>query len=90
MRKAWGSVRDPVWGATPGTIRRRGGPLGRVPVGVPALTGIETVAQGYLRGSDYNIMEERVNLTTRQRASEINSKAIRPADDMVQTTSQLV
>ena len=59
-------------------------------IGVPGQSGIGTISQGSLEGSNVNIMEAMVDMIASQRAYEINSKAIKAADDMVQTTSQLV
>lgn len=59
-------------------------------VGTPGESGVGTVSQGYLEGSNVNIMEEMVDMIASQRAYEINSKAIKAADEMIQTTSQLV
>jgi flagellar basal-body rod protein FlgG len=59
-------------------------------VGSPGEGGYGTLAQGFLEGSNVNIMEEMVNMIAGQRAYEVNSKAIRTADEMLQMTSQLV
>lgn len=44
---------------------------------------------GYLEGSNVQIAEEMVNLIIAQRAYEINSTAIKTADDMMQQANQL-
>jgi len=57
---------------------------------VPGENGAGTLAQGYLEGSNVNIMEEMVNMIAGQRAYEINSKAIQTADEMVQMMNNMV
>ncbi len=59
-------------------------------VGTPGEEGFGTLSQGYLEGSNVNIMEEMVNMIAGQRAYEVNSKAITTADEMLKTTNQLV
>lgn len=58
--------------------------------GTPGETGFGTLSQGFLEGSNVNIMEEMVNMIAGQRAYEVNSKVIKTADEMLQMTSQLV
>jgi flagellar basal-body rod protein FlgG len=58
--------------------------------GTPGEEGYGTLAQGFLEGSNVNIMEEMVNMIAGQRAYEVNSKAITTADEMLEQTSQLV
>jgi len=48
-----------------------------------------TLRTGYLEGSNVQIAEEMVNLIIAQRAYEINSTAIKTADDMMQQANQL-
>ena len=45
--------------------------------------------QGYLEGSNVQVVDEMVNLITAQRAYEMNSKAIQAADDMLSQANQL-
>jgi len=45
--------------------------------------------QGYLEGSNVNIVQEMVNLITAQRAYEINSKSIQTSDEMLQNVNQM-
>ena len=59
-------------------------------IGTPGDSGFGTITQGFLEGSNVNIMEEMVNMIAGQRAYEVNSKAIQTADQMLQMTSQLV
>jgi flagellar basal-body rod protein FlgG len=58
--------------------------------GTPGEEGFGTLSQGFLEGSNVNIMEEMVNMIAGQRAYEVNSKAIKTADEMLQMTNQLV
>lgn len=58
--------------------------------GIPGEEGFGTLSQGFLEGSNVNIMEEMVNMIAGQRAYEVNSKAITTADEMLQMTSGLV
>lgn len=47
------------------------------------------VVQGYLEGSNVQVVDEMVNLIVAQRAYEMNSKAITTTDEMMQTANQL-
>lgn len=58
--------------------------------GIPGGEGFGTLSQGFLEGSNVNIMEEMVNMIAGQRAYEVNSKTIQTADEMLSMTSQLV
>ncbi len=58
--------------------------------GTAGENGLGTISQGYLEGSNVNIMEEMVNMIAGQRAYEINSKAITTADEMLQMVNGLV
>ncbi len=57
--------------------------------GNPGEQGYGTVMQGYLEGSNVNIVEEMVNLIVAQRAYEINSKSIQTSDEMLQNVAQM-
>lgn len=48
-----------------------------------------TLLQGYIEGSNVQVVEEMVKLITAQRAYEINSKSISTADDMLSTVNNL-
>lgn len=52
--------------------------------GTPGLSGLGTVIQGALEGSNVNVVEELVNMIETQRAYEMNSKAISTSDQMMQ------
>ncbi len=51
--------------------------------GNPGISGIGTILQGSLEGSNVNIAEEMVNMIVAQRAYELNSKAIQTSDEML-------
>jgi flagellar basal-body rod protein FlgG len=52
--------------------------------GTPGLSGLGTLAQGALEGSNVNVVEELVSMIETQRAYEMNSKAIATADKMLE------
>lgn len=54
----------------------------------PELNRSSTV-QGYVEGSNVQVVDEMVSLITAQRAYEMNSKAIQAADDMLGQANQL-
>jgi flagellar basal-body rod protein FlgG len=49
--------------------------------GTPGRDGLGTLLQGFVESSNVNVVEEMVGLISSQRAYEINSRAIRTADD---------
>ena len=63
---------------------------GEATPGTPGSDGLGTLLQGFVEGSNVNVVEEMVGLIVSQRAYEINSKAIRTADEMMQTANNLV
>jgi flagellar basal-body rod protein FlgG len=56
-------------------------------VGMPGMSGLGTLIQGALEGSNVNTVEELVNMIETQRAYEISSKAISTADQMLQVAN---
>ena len=58
--------------------------------GTPGRDGIGTLLQGFIESSNVNVVEEMVGMIVTQRAYEINSRAIRTADEMMQTANNLV
>lgn len=52
--------------------------------GTPGLSGLGTLVQSALEGSNVNVVEELVNMIETQRAYEMNSKAIATNDAMLQ------
>jgi flagellar basal-body rod protein FlgG len=57
--------------------------------GTPGLNGLGTVQQGYLEGSNVNVVQELVTMIQTQRAYEMNSKAIQTSDQMLAKLAQL-
>ena len=58
-------------------------------LGSPALEGFGRINQGYLEMSNVEIVEEMVNMIVAQRAYEINSKAIKTAEEMTEIANNL-
>jgi flagellar basal-body rod protein FlgG len=58
--------------------------------GTPGENGFGTIQSGFLEKSNVQMVTELVNLITAQRAYEINSRAIRAGDDMLQTANNIV
>ncbi|MCB9365994.1 MAG: flagellar basal-body rod protein FlgG [Calditrichaeota bacterium] len=55
----------------------------------PGTDGTGTLEQGYLETSNVKIVNEMINLITAQRSYELNSRAVRTADDMINIATQL-
>jgi len=62
---------------------------GNATTGNPGSEQYGTVAQGSLEQSNVNIVQSMTDLITAQRAYEMNSKVIKTADEMMQTTGQI-
>jgi flagellar basal-body rod protein FlgG len=60
---------------------------GPAQTGNPGLNGLGLLQQGYLEGSNVNVVEELVAMIETQRAYEMNSKAISTTDEMLQYVS---
>jgi flagellar basal-body rod protein FlgG len=80
----------------PAGLESRGGNLfaetsasGTATAGSPNSNGLGAVQQGFLEGSNVNVVEELVTMIATQRAYELNSKAIQTSDQMLQRLSQL-
>ena len=58
--------------------------------GVPGQQGLGVLRQGFVEGSNVEVVSELVSLITAQRAYEINSRAIRAGDEMLSSASDLV
>ena len=52
--------------------------------GTPGVNGLGNLLQGYVEGSNVNVVEELVSMIETQRAYEMNSKAIATSDQMLQ------
>jgi len=57
--------------------------------GTPGTDGLGELAQGFLEDSNVDVVEEMVAMISAQRAYEINSKAIKTAEDMYQVENRL-
>jgi flagellar basal-body rod protein FlgG len=57
--------------------------------GAPGSGGLGALQQGFVEGSNVNVVEELVSMIATQRAYELNSKAIQTSDQMLQRLSQL-
>jgi flagellar basal-body rod protein FlgG len=57
--------------------------------GVPGQNGTGALAQGFIEGSNVQIVEEMVDLIAGQRAYEVNTRVIRAADEMLQNATNL-
>jgi flagellar basal-body rod protein FlgG len=57
--------------------------------GAPASDGLGSLQQGFIEGSNVNVVEELVSMIATQRAYELNSKAIQTSDQMLQRLGQL-
>lgn len=82
--------------ANPAGLEARGGNLyaetaasGTPNTAAPGSAGIGTLQQGFVEGSNVNVVEELVGMIATQRAYELNSKAIQTSDQMLQRLSQL-
>jgi flagellar basal-body rod protein FlgG len=63
---------------------------GEATTGYPMDDGMGRLVQGTLEGSNVEIVQEMVDMIAAQRAYEINSKAIKTADEMSQTATDMV
>jgi flagellar basal-body rod protein FlgG len=63
---------------------------GSVTTGNPGANGLGEIRQGYLEGSNVDVVQELVNLIIAQRAYEVNSRAIRTSDQMLEQANNIV
>jgi flagellar basal-body rod protein FlgG len=63
---------------------------GAAVVGYPSEDGMGRLLQGSLEGSNVEIVQEMVDMITSMRAYEINSKAIKNADEMMQVANGMI
>lgn len=80
----------------PAGLESRGGNLfgetaasGAPNAGAPNSAGLGALQQGFVEGSNVNVVEELVSMIATQRAYELNSKAIQTSDQMLQRLGQL-
>jgi flagellar basal-body rod protein FlgG len=62
---------------------------GQARTGSPGTDGLGALSQGFLEGSNVQIVNEMVSMIVSQRAYEINSKVIRTADEMLRSATNL-
>jgi len=62
---------------------------GNPQTGTAGVDGFGQVMQGYLEGSNVNVVQELVGMIQTQRAYEMNSKAVQTSDQMLQRLGQL-
>lgn len=63
---------------------------GQPTAGAPDSNGLGRINQGFIEGSNVNVVEELVTMISAQRAYETNSKVISAADRMLGTINQAV
>jgi flagellar basal-body rod protein FlgG len=76
---------EPRGGNLYGETAASGAPQG----GAPASAAYGSLLQGFVEGSNVNVVEELVSMIATQRAYELNSKAIQTSDQMLQRLGQL-
>ena len=62
---------------------------GQAQLAAPGQPGHGHVLQGFIEGSNVNVVQEITNLITAQRAYEMNSKVITASDEMLSTLSRM-
>ena len=73
-----------------GNLYRETESSGTATLGTPGQDGLGRLQGGFLENSNVQMVTELVSLITAQRAYEINSRAIKAGDDMLQTANQIV
>ena len=73
-----------------GNLLAETGASGTFTTGTPGENGFGSIQSGFLEKSNVQMVTELVNLITAQRAYEINSRAIKVGDDMLQTANSIV
>ena len=56
----------------------------------PTVQGAGSIKQGYLERSNVETVDELVSLIVAQRNYEVNSRAVRAADEMLQQVNQMI
>jgi len=62
---------------------------GAATLGAPGTEGYGTLSQGFLEGSNVNLITEMASMISTQRAYEVNSKVITTSDEMMSTTNNM-
>jgi flagellar basal-body rod protein FlgG len=83
--------------ANPSGLQSMGGNLlqataaaGEPTTGYPQDDGLGRVQQGYLEGSNVEIVQEMVDMISAMRAYEVNSKAIKNSESMAEVSNNLI
>jgi len=63
---------------------------GAAQLGTPGAIGYGQLNQGFLEGSNVEVVTELISLIAAQRAYEINSRAIRAGDEMLSTSIDII
>jgi len=72
-----------------GNLYEETGASGPATTGLPNEDGFGPVVQGYLEKSNVDVVQEMINLIVAQRSYEINSKAVKTADELMALTNQM-
>ncbi|HKJ88965.1 MAG TPA: flagellar basal-body rod protein FlgG, partial [Gammaproteobacteria bacterium] len=72
-----------------GNIFKESAASGAPQQNLPGSNGAGSLQQGYLEKSNVSVVREMVNMIAGQRAYEVNSKAIKTSDQMLQTANNL-
>ena len=59
-------------------------------IATPGQNGVGFTQQGFLERSNVDVVNELVNLIIAQRAYEFNTRAVRTADNMLASTTNLI
>lgn len=62
---------------------------GTANAGAPNANGLGALQQGFVETSNVNVVEELVSMIQTQRAYELNSKAVKTSDEMLQKLAQI-
>ncbi len=73
-----------------GNLFKETGASGQAVSGSADANGVGRITQGFVEGSNVNVVEELVNMISAQRVYETNSKVISTADRMLGTINQAV
>ncbi|MCA9032525.1 MAG: flagellar hook-basal body complex protein, partial [Planctomycetaceae bacterium] len=63
---------------------------GQPVTGTPGQNGLGNIRQGFLEGSNVEVVTELISLISAQRAYEVNSRAIKAGDEMLSTATDIV
>jgi flagellar basal-body rod protein FlgG len=72
-----------------GNIYAESAASGQPNTAAPGSNGHGQLRQGFIEGSNVNVVEELVSMIATQRAYEMNAKAIQSSDQMLQKLGQI-